>query len=221
MLSHNEREDLSSKVWKKVFRSKERARNAGIFSSNLNIFDFFVLALCLNLYFQMFCCFNIVTDNERKDLSSKVWIKVISSRERARNAEIFSSNLKIFDFFVLAVCPNLYFQMFCCFNIVTDNERKDLSSKVWKKVISSRERARNAEIFSSNLKIFNFFVLAVCPNLYFQMFCCFNMLSHNEREDLSSKIWKKKSSGPKNEPEMQEFFLQISRFSTIYMEFFI
>jgi hypothetical protein len=28
----------------------------------------------------------------------------------------------------------------------------------------------------------------------------------NEKEDLSSKIWKKKSSGSTNEPELQEFF---------------
>jgi hypothetical protein len=69
-------------------------------------------------------------------------------------------------------------------------KEKSYHQKFGEKKSSGTKNEPELQKFSSNLKIFDCFVLELCPNLYFQMFCCFNMLSDNQRVDFSLKVWK-------------------------------
>jgi hypothetical protein len=73
--------------------------------------------------------------------------------------------------------------------MLSDNSKKELPSKTWKKAIRTDKRALKAEIFSSNLKIFHCFCGYSVPTYFVECFidsiCCLA----TKKKELPSKPW--------------------------------
>jgi hypothetical protein len=250
MLSDNFKKVFLSKTWKKVIRADKRALKAGIFSSKLKIFNFFLLVLCPNLFFWMFFRLNMLSDKWKRRSAFKnleksyqgrqtsaksrnffkfkeiqpffagalsqlifltqyaVWqlkksiaIRNLENSYQDRQTSAKSRNLifKFKDFqlfFAISLSQFIFLNVFLTQYLIT--KKKELPSKIWKKVIRADRRALKAWIFSSNLKIFRRFLLVLCPLLFFWKFIWLIMLSDNKKKEL---LWKtrKKISGPTSE----------------------
>jgi hypothetical protein len=137
---------------------------------------------------QFFSClilFNVFsTQNAVWQLKKRNAIKNLEKNYQERQTSAKSRNLlfKFKDFqlfFAVALAQLIFFNVFLTQCAVWQLKKKN-PSLTWKKVIRTDKRAPKAGIFSSNLKIFNcFFLLLLCPNLFFWMFFWLNMLSDN------------------------------------------